>query len=208
MSEGGSVEGAGGEIKAAKAALRRETMARVRSLTAAQKEACSAALRERLRVQRVWTEGRRALFFAPLPIEPDVWPLLVEWLAAGKEAALPRFNRESGRYEICAIRSLEAEVAAGYYGIREPVPGCSLAGWKQLDLILVPGVAFDLLGRRLGRGKGYYDQLLQTVEGMACGVAFDEQIVASVPVTRHDRSMNCILTPARWVTPPRRPDLE
>jgi 5-formyltetrahydrofolate cyclo-ligase len=60
-------------------------------------------------------------------------------------------------------------------------------------------MAFDLLGRRLGRGKGYYDQLLGVWHGTNCGVAFDEQIVDEIPLESHDVRMNCILTPTVWV---------
>ena len=80
-------------------------------------------------------------------------------------------------------------------------PTCAPALLNSLDLVLVPGVAFDLHGRRLGRGKGYYDQLLAGVCGTTCGVAFDEQIVREVPLEPHDVLMNCILTPTRWVMP-------
>jgi 5-formyltetrahydrofolate cyclo-ligase len=68
-----------------------------------------------------------------------------------------------------------------------------------VDLILVPGLAFDLRGRRLGRGKGYYDQLLRGLRGITCGVAFDQQIVAEIPVEPHDVRVNCVLTPTRWI---------
>jgi 5-formyltetrahydrofolate cyclo-ligase len=66
-------------------------------------------------------------------------------------------------------------------------------------LILVPGVAFDLRGYRLGRGKGFYDQLLAAVRGPTCGVGFDEQIVDAVPVEPHDVRLSCLLTPTRWI---------
>jgi 5-formyltetrahydrofolate cyclo-ligase len=70
---------------------------------------------------------------------------------------------------------------------------------NRLDLILVPGLAFDLNGRRLGKGKGYYDRLLAGVSGIKCGVAFDEQVVSEVPAGPHDVRVNCILTPTRWL---------
>ena len=68
-------------------------------------------------------------------------------------------------------------------------------------MILVPGVAFDLHGRRLGRGKGFYDQLLAGVRGTTCGVAFDVQVVRELPQEPHDARVNCILTPTRWLEP-------
>ncbi|MBP9903534.1 MAG: 5-formyltetrahydrofolate cyclo-ligase, partial [Verrucomicrobia bacterium] len=70
---------------------------------------------------------------------------------------------------------------------------------NRLDLVLVPGVAFDPRGGRLGRGQGYYDRLLAGVRGTKCGVAFDEQIVDAVPVGPLDIRLNCILTPTRWI---------
>ena len=67
------------------------------------------------------------------------------------------------------------------------------------DLILVPGVAFDLSGHRLGRGKGFYDRLLANARGVKCGVAFDEQIVKAVAAGTHDIRMDFILTPTRVI---------
>jgi 5-formyltetrahydrofolate cyclo-ligase len=66
-------------------------------------------------------------------------------------------------------------------------------------LALVPGVAFDVRGGRLGRGRGFYDRLLAGVSGAKCGVAFDEQIVDAVPAGPLDIRLNCILTPTRWI---------
>jgi 5-formyltetrahydrofolate cyclo-ligase len=92
------------------------------------------------------------------------------------------------------------EIVSGQFGIREPDPDCIEIPSHQLDLVLVPGVAFDLHGRRLGRGKGFYDRLLTEVRGMKCGVAFDEQVLNEIPKESHDIHMNFILTPTRCVT--------
>ena len=67
------------------------------------------------------------------------------------------------------------------------------------DWLFIPGLGFDLKGARLGRGKGFYDRLLADVRGSKCGVAFDEQLVATVPVGPRDIPLNCILTPTRWI---------
>jgi 5-formyltetrahydrofolate cyclo-ligase len=68
---------------------------------------------------------------------------------------------------------------------------------NRLDFAIVPGVAFTLEGRRVGRGKGHYDRLLSSVGGVKCGVAFDEQIVEAIPVEPHDVRMDWIVTPTR-----------
>ena len=89
-------------------------------------------------------------------------------------------------------------MVSGRFGVREPGADCPLISLNQLDLILVPGVTFDLTGHRLGRGKGFYDRLLAGFCGHKCGVAFEAQIVAAVPAEPHDVLVNSILTPTRW----------
>jgi 5-formyltetrahydrofolate cyclo-ligase len=113
--------------------------------------------------------------------------------------ALPRFNASSTVYEACLIHDPPQDVRAGTFGIREPGPHCPVISLNQLEFSLIPGVAFDLQGRRLGRGKGYYDRLLASSTGTRCGVGFDERIVSEVPTETHDVSVHCILTPSRWI---------
>jgi 5-formyltetrahydrofolate cyclo-ligase len=168
-------------------------------MTPEERAAASAQARAALAAQALWKEAQSVLFFAPLPEELDVWPLLAAALAAGKKVALPCFVAETRTYVACQIQNPETDLEVGHFGIREPGQQCSRLSSNRLDLILVPGVAFDLQGRRLGRGKGYYDALLTALSGTACGVAFDQQIVTEVPVEPHDVRVNCLLTPTRWV---------
>ena len=185
----------------AKAALREQIRARLKAISTAAREAASTKLCSHLQENEAWSKARSVLFFASMADEPDVWPLLAEALRAGKLVALPRFDPEKKNYAACQIRSLAEDVVSGQFGIREPQNSCPVLPLNRLDLILVPGVAFDLHGRRLGRGKGFYDQLLADVRGTTCGVAFDEQIVAAIPMEPHDIPLNCILTPTRWIKP-------
>ncbi len=155
--------------------------------------------RRRLRVlaaQKVWQDSRSILLYAPLAEELDVWALLHETIASGRIAALPRFDGASGTYFACRIQDASADLSVGQFGIREPNERCSQVA-EGLDLILVPGVAFDLKGGRIGRGGGYYDRLLASVTGLKCGVAFDQQIIEDVPMEGHDLRMNYVLTPTR-----------
>ncbi len=186
-------------MKEAKAALRQEVAAALRQLSAAARAKASGAACALLEAQAAWRRAQSILFFAPLPAELDLWPLLVETVAAGKEVSLPRFVEATGQYTASRVRDPQADVHRGRFGIREPLPHCEAVPLNRLDFILVPGVAFDPHGRRLGRGRGFYDQLLAAVRGRTCGVAFDEQIVREVPVEPHDVYLNCILTPTRWI---------
>ena len=188
-------------ITNAKAALREQIRARLKAIPTTMRTAAAAQLCARLQENKAWHKAHSVLFFAPMADEPDVWPLLAEALQAGKLVALPRFDPEKKNYAACQIRSLAEDVVSGQFGIREPHNSCPALPLNRLDLILVPGIAFDLHGRRLGRGKGFYDQLLADVRGTTCGVAFDEQIVAAIPMEPHDIPLNCILTPTRWIKP-------
>ena len=180
-------------------ALRRQVRTELTGMSAAQRETASAKARALLQAQTVWREAQSILFYAPTPEELDVWPLLVAAVAGGKSAALPSFRAQTGSYIACAVKDAIKDVQRGAFGIREPVARCLAEPVNKLDLVLVPGVAFDLHGRRLGRGKGFYDQLLAEVRGTTVGVAFDQQVVGEVPVEPHDAHLNCILTPTRWV---------
>jgi 5-formyltetrahydrofolate cyclo-ligase len=182
-----------------KSILREQIRAQVKSISLAARATASVELCVRLREQNVWRAANSILLFAPLADEPDVWPLLAEALAANKIVALPSFVPGTTIYTARRIIDPARDLVIGKFGIREGADLSPEMELNQLDLVLVPGVAFDSHGRRLGRGKGFYDRLLAGVHGTKCGVAFDEQIVDAVPVGPLDIPLNCILTPTRWI---------
>jgi 5-formyltetrahydrofolate cyclo-ligase len=187
------------ELQYAKNILRAQIRDRLKTFAAHIPSAASRKLCQQLRTQPVWSDAKSVLFFASLADEPDLWPLLIEALAAGKTVCLPRYVSGSEGYVACQVRDIHQDLVRGKFGIREPLPSCTEVPLNRLDLVLVPGVAFDARGARLGRGKGFYDRLLADVRGTKCGVAFEEQIVDAVPVGPLDIRLNCILTPTRWI---------
>jgi 5-formyltetrahydrofolate cyclo-ligase len=186
-------------IREAKQALRSQVLATVARMEPGERVAASTQACALLETQPRWRTAQWVMFFAPLPEELDIWPLLTVALSAAKKVALPLFVAERRTYEVRQILDPKLDLHAGHYGIREPHRHCAPLPSIRLDLILVPGVAFDSHGRRLGRGKGYYDQLLKGLRGMTCGVAFDQQIVDEIPVEPHDVRLDCVLTPTRWI---------
>ena len=186
-------------IQTAKTALRKEVQALLKQMSAAERAKASSQARSRLKPQAIWESAKLILFFAPLPEEVDVWPLLIEALIVGKGTALPRFDSATKTYVACRVENPDRDLVRGKFGIREPRALCRRVSPARVDLILVPGVAFDLRGCRLGRGKGYYDRLLASLPGAKCGVAFDQQVVSEVPAEEHDVRLDCLLTPSRWV---------
>jgi 5-formyltetrahydrofolate cyclo-ligase len=186
--------GIGEEKKALRAAVR----ARVKALSPAQRAPAAIQACALLAGQTVWRDSRNVLLFAPLPDELDVWPLVEMAFEMGKTVSLPRFDAKSGSYLACTVGDPSRALVPGRFGIREPAGAC-VAIATGVDLILVPGLAFDLSGHRIGRGGGYYDRLLERVPGERCGVAFDEQIVRAIPREPHDLRMDYVLTPTRWI---------
>jgi 5-formyltetrahydrofolate cyclo-ligase len=196
------------EIKSIKSSLRARLRARLAEVPAARRAENSARARQLLARQAVWRRAKTVLFYAPLPDEVDLLPLLAQALAEGKSVALPRYQDHTGGYSASRIEDYSRDCAPGKFGIVEPAPRCVAMPLNRLDLALVPGVGFDAAGHRLGRGRGYYDRILADVAGTRCGVAFDEQLVEQIPVEPHDIALNCILTPTQWVEiPGRRPIL-
>jgi 5-formyltetrahydrofolate cyclo-ligase len=199
---GGICSNAGGTKMSAripKSDLRKQIRAALENLPPEKRAADSVQLCENLKNQFFFQSATTILFFAPLPMEVDLWPLLEESFAAEKIIALPRFDSANQNYAACRVQDLEKEIISGRFSIREPHKNCAEIPLHEVDLILVPGIAFDLHGNRLGRGKGFYDRLLQKVRGSKIGIAFDEQIAEKIPVEPHDVRMDFILTPTRCV---------
>jgi 5-formyltetrahydrofolate cyclo-ligase len=192
------------DLLVAKAELRRKLRLQAHAVSPAERSSASAEIGDRLRRQAEWQQARSLMVYAALPDELNVWPLAWEALADGRVLALPRFVNPRTGYEAAVVRHPTADLRPGLLGILEPRPDCAGLPLNQLDLILVPGLGFDDCGGRLGRGKGHYDRLLRKASGVLCGVAMDWQVLPAIPVGPHDRDLDCILTPTRWIACRRR----
>jgi 5-formyltetrahydrofolate cyclo-ligase len=179
-----------------KADLRRQIRASLDKISLAVRLVESLDLCRRLEPQL--QSAHTILFYAPLPDELDVWPLL-EKLLPSKICGLPAFDATSQTYSARRVRNLETDIATGKFGVSEPLAGCEEIPLNRFDLILVPGMAFDVTGNRLGRGRGFYDRILSAASGMKCGVAYDFQLLETIPAEAHDRKLDFIATPARCV---------
>ncbi len=182
-----------------KARLRAALRAWTKQVSPADRLAASESVCRQIREHRAWQESATVLLYAPLSDELDLSQLVGVALGAGKRVALPQFDAALGRYRACQILTTIDALAPGRFNIPEPGSECLTIPLKQLDFIAVPGVGFDVSGRRLGRGRGYYDRLLADICGCKCGVAYDQQVTAQIPVEEHDILLDCIVTPSRWL---------
>ena len=181
----------------AKESLRRELRAENRRRDA-ERSAASGQIVLRLKEQPLWKNSRSILFFSLLPGEPDLRTLCQEAIASGKAVAFPRYIEATDSYRAFQITDSCHDFMPGKFGIPEPNSSCAELPLNKLDFVLVPGLGFSLSGARLGRGKGYYDRLLASVSAVRCGVAFDWQIVAELPIEPHDILLDCLVTPSLW----------
>jgi 5-formyltetrahydrofolate cyclo-ligase len=129
--------------------------------------------------------------------EVDLTAFLLECKKANKKVFLPRYSASSGAaYEMVEINDLSLDLVPGKYGLMEPGQQLPAAAAGQINemLWLVPGVAFDNMGARLGRGKGIYDRLLGNSKGLSIGIFYECQKSDKVPAGEHDQNLDMIVT--------------
>lgn len=175
-----------------KARLRVEMAGRRRAVTRETAKAAAALVAARVASLPAFVAARRVALYAALPDELPTRPLFDAILGAGKAAYLPRMVGRG--MEFAPVRSWE-ELRLGRYGVLVPPPDAPAV--EALDLALIPGVAFDRRGHRLGRGGGYYDRAFAGEDPsrpVLVGVAYDFQVVAEVPVASWDRNVDAIVS--------------
>ncbi|MFG0327183.1 MAG: 5-formyltetrahydrofolate cyclo-ligase [Phycisphaerales bacterium JB037] len=202
---------AGGEIAARKRQMRAEIKRRLAGMTEDARRDGSRTICERIVDGVVFARARTVMMYLPLPNEVDPRGVGEACFASGRSVVVPRIGWEDHSLTPCVIGSFEETVESGRFGVREPAAGAAAVEPGEIDLVLVPGLAFDDRGGRLGRGAGFYDRFLRRVardgsggdgedgarRSWIIGVAFDEQMVESVPGDAHDHPMDWIMTPTR-----------
>lgn len=129
-------------------------------------------------------------------------PWLRQALADGKRLLLPKVDKAARVLEVYEVSDLDAQLAPGAYGIREPLPQqCGAASADEADFILLPGVAFGRDGARLGYGGGFYDKLLARLahHPALAAAAFAMQIVRDIPQETTDRKVDWLVTESETI---------
>lgn len=139
--------------------------------------------------------------YSPIRMEADLISHAGFFREKGLRIALPRICGDTLVFsEVHAEVKDNKELRAGVFGILEPLPDAVPVAREDLYIICVPGLAFDACGGRLGYGRGYYDQYLQTSAGgrspVLIGVGYDFQLLDSVPMEPHDKRLDYIITPS------------
>lgn len=143
-----------------------------------------------------WVDEAETIFlYAPLKGEIEI---LSAFIDMGKRVAVPRVigSGVMGFYHISSID----ELVLGTYGILEPRVGLETLRPGEQDLMIIPGVGYDLLGYRLGYGGGFYDRYLETFKpSRTIGVCFESCLVEALPVNEYDQKVKMIVTEKRSI---------
>lgn len=177
-----------------KTLARRHGRARRRSLTPEHRQAFTLRMWERLQAWPPFLQIQTLHCSLALPEEPDTTRWFERAWALGKQTVVPCMRPDSLELQHTRLTSLE-HLQEGAFGVPEPIP--EFREWVSpdtLNLVLVPGVAFDEKGGRLGFGKGYYDRFLAKTPALRMGVAFSVQVISDVPTEAHDVPMHALLT--------------
>lgn len=178
----------------AKRDIRREITSRRRALSPETRREADAAICARLTPLLIVPPPRqlRIAAYVPLLTEVQLGSVLEAVIARYGDVALPVYL--DGDAPALALCTDTRTLVCGAHDVRVPPSPWTLVEPENIDIIVVPGVAFDATGRRLGRGAGYYDRLLAQVPGRRVAVAYACQMVAQVPTEPHDARVDAVVT--------------
>lgn len=181
-------------ISLEKAALRRALLAKRERLS--HREAKSREIRRQVLELPQVHRAKALLLYLSMGSEVDTWGIFEQALAAGKEVFAPRCLDKQGHMAFHRVDSRE-DLVAGAFGLLEPDPArCPLWQGESGALCLVPGLAFDEEGFRLGYGKGYYDRFLTSHPVETVGLCFGDLVVPRLPHSPLDRRVSALVTEA------------
>lgn len=175
--------------------LRQRLRKLITEIPAQELETKSLRACHRLFEQPEYIRAEVVMVFLSLPSEVDTSPLVLRAWQDRKRVLAPKVSWGQRRMLPVEIRSLADDLTVSSLGIREPISGIPFPV-STLDLVIVPGLGFDEYGQRLGRGRGFYDRFLAhpDFKGVACAMAFEEQLVPKVPVGPLDRPVDMLVT--------------
>lgn len=180
-------------LAAAKQKLRQQMLEKLRLLSDGEKGEAAKKVFDALSKHPAFIHARVLMIYSALPTEISLGGFF-EWAQKSKKIiALPRVeNKMLKPYQ---VSNMETDLTTGLYRVLEPRSGCREIEVDRLELVIVPGLAYDRLGWRLGRGKGFYDRFMSSLpESCATiGVCFKMQLLESVSHGENDVRVKEIL---------------
>lgn len=187
-------------ITEAKAALRKSVRGQMKALSNEERRDSDDALFARFLSLPVVKAAGTILLYHGMGAELDTARLIPSLLVMGKRVALPRCTEEPGIMDARLVDG-ETVLVRHRYGMMEPGLDCPVVPSNQIDLILVPGLAFDRSCYRLGQGGGYYDRYLEHYSGATVALCRDRFLLDAVPNESHDSRVNQVVTETACYSP-------
>lgn len=184
----------------AKDEMREAILRRILSMTEEQKQNKSLMIISRLKQLEEFSKAKVVMTYVSKSDEVDTIRLIRDMLKSGKRVVVPVVDKEKKELIPCEISSLE-ELGSGAFGVMEPKPNnARVVDLNEIDLVIVPGRAFDKKCNRLGRGMGYFDRFLKKpIKSKVVGLAFSEQIFDKIPVDENDVKVDAVVTEYRII---------
>ena len=157
----------------------------------------SEAIRRKVFRLTAFRRAQIVCCYVALPYEVQTWRMIEDMIAKGKRVVVPVTAARTRRLWLSEVRDPAAELGRGAHGVWEPLPKVRRSvPLRTVDLVLVPGVAFDRRGHRLGHGLGYFDRFLSRLPKTTptIGLAFRFQLLDRLPVTSHDYAVQTVVT--------------
>jgi 5-formyltetrahydrofolate cyclo-ligase len=188
------------ELQAEKKAIRASVLSARDAMPLDQRVRESMKMCESIIASTPYQRATTVLAYASFDSEFDTSFLLQRVLTDKKNLVMPRVDKNTQQLQIHRVNHLD-ELVAGAWDIGEPHADAKIVIPNEIDFILVPGVAFDSAGFRIGYGKGFYDKLLSSVSPASTrlSAAFDCQIIDAVPNEAHDQRVDIIITPTQKI---------
>ncbi|WP_428865203.1 5-formyltetrahydrofolate cyclo-ligase [Clostridium sediminicola] len=179
----------------AKNKLRKEMMNLRENINIEDKKIKDKIIFEKIIYDKTFLDAKSIFTFVSFKNEVNTHKLIKYSLAKGKSVYVPKVNSINKSMKAIKINSLD-ELKKSNYGILEPIAEANKFAEDKIDLIIVPGLAFDKNGGRLGYGGGYYDKFFQdgNMKAYKMGLAYSFQVVDQVPVNEYDVMLDGIVT--------------
>jgi 5-formyltetrahydrofolate cyclo-ligase len=160
----------------------------------------SALIKEHLFGLEEFERAHTVLFYVSYGSEVATHEMIQACLASGKQVVVPCTDAKNRKLSLSELRRWD-DLCVGAYHIQEPRVECRCeVPFDAVDLVIVPGIAFDCAGHRIGHGMGYYDRLLsENARTLKIGLAFELQLVEEIPAEHHDVSLDMIITEKRII---------
>ena len=190
------------EISAAKIQIRDDIANTISTLSASEIDEKTKAIESRLFEFANFLESKIALLYVNGNLEVQTDSIIQKAYSYSKLVVLPAFDPESFKMKLMKVDAVKQELIPGPRGIVEPdASKCKEVPMDRIDIAIIPGLAFDEKGGRIGSGTGYYDRLIPrlAITTRKVALTFEEQIVPQIPMESHDKHVDIIITDKRII---------